>query len=469
MALPKDSFLQKENIDKVLSNYLSTQFEIDEQLFFSSKLAILDTVGCIFEAYSHDNVAQFARNDLNPKNFNNPFLVLDKIQSHNEQTWFLTVLTRWFDYNDTFLAKEWAHPSDNFGAIYSYFFKNKNLKFEDFIISLIQAYEIQGSLSLGTSLNKLGFDHVFFVKIAAGSVFANLLHKGDNRKLQRTVNNILADGPTLRSYRHFPNVGRRKSWAAADASRRGIELAILSTFDDEVYEDIQNDPNWGFEKVFMANSTLEFGKELDTWVMKNVLFKVLYPAEFHGQSAIEAAISLSSEFLTNQNKIESINVYTHEPAIRIISNKITLKNASDRDHSLEYMVAAGLLFGDLNYSMYEEDFYGFKEIECLRRKISVKENIEFTKNYYDFEKRDISNSVELVYSDGSVSNKVTVVNPLGHPSRRNEAVELLKEKFIKNLSTFLDSNTSIKLWEEIISIKLDASFADFANILEQYV
>ena len=192
------------------------------------------------------------------------------------------------------MAKEWAHPSDNFGSIYSYFYKNHNYKFYDFVNSLTKAYELQGSLCLGTSLNKLGYDHVFYVKLASGSVFSYLVNDGDIDVTRRTVNNILLDGPNLRSYRHFPNVGKRKSWAAADASKRGIELAILSSYKDEIYETVQNEDKWGFESSFLENSKLEFGKELNNWVIQNILFKVLFPAEFHGQSAVEAAIKLLS-------------------------------------------------------------------------------------------------------------------------------------------------------------------------------
>ena len=202
----------------------------DDNHLFSSKLAILDTIGCIFEASSNEEVIEFASNNNLSLNFKNPFKNLTTNESYENISWYLTVLTRWFDYNDTFLANEWAHPSDNFGAIFSYFYKNNNYKFHDFVNSLTKAYELQRSLCLGTSLNKLGYDHVFYVKLASGSVFSYLVTNGDIEATRRTVNNILLDGPSLRAYRHFPNVGKRKSWAAADASRRGIELAIISTY-----------------------------------------------------------------------------------------------------------------------------------------------------------------------------------------------------------------------------------------------
>lgn len=457
--------MNSNNLDYVITEYISKDLEQDDNNFFSSKLAILDTIGCIIEASSHEEVVEFASKNNFSLQSKNPFKNLTIDQSYENISWYLTVLTRWFDYNDTFLAKEWAHPSDNFGSIYSYYFKNQNYKFYDFVEYLTKAYEIQGSLCLGTSLNQLGYDHVFYVKLASGSVFSHLVNNGDKEITRRTINNILLDGPSLRAYRHFPNVGKRKSWAAADASKRGIDLAVISSYKDEIYESVQNEDNWGFESSFLDNSKLEFGKELNNWVIQNILFKVLFPAEFHGQSAVEAAIKLSEEFNKNINKVEKINIYTHEPAIRIISNKEILKNASDRDHSLEYMVAAALLHGDLKYEMYEESFEGFEQINNLRKRIFVTEEPQFTKDYYEFSKRHISNSIEIVYSDNSISEKVTIENPIGHPSRREEAVPLLKDKFLRNVKSVFEAERALKVWDRIINLEKDDDLNTFFNIL----
>jgi len=459
--------LNSNNLDFVISEYISKDLEQDDNNFFSSKLAILDTIGCIIEASSHQEVVEFASKNNFSLQSKNPFKNLTIDQSYENISWYLTVLTRWFDYNDTFLAKEWAHPSDNFGSIYSYFYKNQNYKFYDFAESLTKAYEIQGSLCLGTSLNQLGYDHVFYVKLASGSVFSHLVNNGDKETTRRTINNILLDGPSLRAYRHFPNVGKRKSWAAADASKRGIELAVISSYKDEIYESVQNEDKWGFESSFLDNSKLEFGKELNNWVIQNILFKVLFPAEFHGQSAVEAAIKLSEEFNKNINKVEKINIYTHEPAIRIISNKVILKNASDRDHSLEYMVAAALLHGDLKYEMYEESFEGFEQINNLRKRIFVTEEPQFTKDYYEFSKRHISNSIEIVYSDNSISEKVTIENPIGHPSRREEAIPLLKDKFLRNVKSVFEAERALKVWDRVINLEKDDDLNMFFNILNK--
>ena len=457
--------MQNKNLDKQIFNFLSTPLKSDDH-FTSAKLAILDTLGCIIEASTHDEVNNFAIEDKSFELFSNPFLNVGKLNSYQEVAWYLTVLTRWFDYNDTFLAKEWAHPSDNFGSVYSYFYANPNFKFIDFTTALTKAYEIQGSLCLGTSLNQLGYDHVFYVKLASGAVFSSLLSKGNEKIVHRTINHILLDGPSLRSYRHFPNVGKRKSWAAADASKRGIELAKISQLNDEVYSSIQDDKNWGFEKNYLNDSEIKFGKELNDWVIQNVLFKVLFPAEFHGQSAVEGAIKLTKEFNQNIDKVKKINIFTHEPAIRIIANKENLSNASDRDHSLEYMVSAALLFGELKYEMYGNDFSGLNKIESLRKKIVVSEDSNFTKNYYEFSKRHISNSIEIVYDDNSTSEKITIENPIGHPSRREEAIPLLKDKFIRNVQKVLSLEKSMSLWEQIINLEKDEELTKFFNILQ---
>ena len=459
--------MKSSNLDLVIAEYISKDIKQDQNHFFSSKLAILDTVGCIIEASSRKDDIEFASINNLSLNFKNPFKNLTVNESYENIAWYLTVLTRWFDYNDTFLAKEWAHPSDNFGSIYSYFYKNNNYKFYDFANALTKAYEIQGSLCLGTSLNKLGYDHVFYVKLASGSVFSYLINNGDMNALRRTVNNILLDGPNLRAYRHFPNVGKRKSWAAADASRRGIELAIISNYKDEIYDSVQNEDRWGFEYNFLNNSKIEFGKDLNNWVIQNVLFKVLFPAEFHGQSAVEAAIELSEEFNKNINKFEKVNIYTHEPALRIISNKEVLKNASDRDHSMEYMVAAALLYGELKYEMYEESFEGFENINNLRKKIFVSEEPQFTKNYYEFSKRHITNSIEIVYDDNTTSNKIIIENPVGHPSRREEAIPLLKDKFLRNVESLFDTEKASQVWDKIINLEKDDDLNKFFNILNE--
>ena len=325
--------MDQQNIDKIISNYLSKNIKFSDENIFAVKLSLLDTLGCIYNASTYEDPMRFASRNVYGAN-TNPFKVLEDIKSSKEVARYFSILTRWFDYNDTFLAKEWAHPSDNIGTAFAYFINHKEKNISQFLQSIIQMYEIQGGLALGTSLNKRGYDHVFYVKLASGAVYSSLLSDQNTESISRTVNNVLQDGVNLRSYRQAPNVGKRKSWAAGDAVSRGIELAEISQFSDSAYENIQNDKVWGFNKVFLDGDVLLFGIDLNDWVIQNILYKVLYPAEFHGQSAVEASFKLSDLFNDKQKDIDEIIIETHEPALKIISNKKYLNNSSDRDHSL---------------------------------------------------------------------------------------------------------------------------------------
>ena len=456
--------MDEKNIDEIISDYLTKDIDLNEKNIKASKLALLDTIGCVFNASLNTSATIFATFGLSDS-IHNPITYMKDIESLKERARFFSILTRWFDYNDTFLAKEWAHPSDNIGTIFSYFMEKNNMKINTFIDSLIKMYEIQGCLALGTSLNKEGYDHVFYVKLSSASLFSALISKNNSDTIKRTVNNVLLDGVNLRAYRHEPNVGKRKSWAAGDAVSRGIEIALVSKFEDELYSTIQQDENWGFEKIFLNNQKLSFGKDLSDWVVENVLFKVLYPAEFHGQSAIEASIKLSDLYKEKEDEIERVIVDTHEPALRIISNKENLSNASDRDHSLEYMIAAGLLFKEVKSETYEDNFSGIQQIENLRKKIAVQENKEFTDNYYDISKRYIANTVYFEYTDGSFSKKETVETPIGHPKRREEAEPLLMQKFIDNMSSHFSEEKAKDIWNKILLIDVDSEFKEVIKLL----
>ena len=353
--------MDQQNIDKAISNYLSKNISFSEKNIFAAKLSLLDTLGCVYNASTYEEPMRFATRDVYGAN-TNPFQVLEDIKSSNEIARYFSILTRWFDYNDTFLAEEWAHPSDNIGTALGYFIRHKEKNISHFLQSIIQMYEIQGGLALGTSLNKRGYDHVFYVKLASGAVYSSLLSDQNTESISRTVNNVLQDGVNLRSYRQAPNVGKRKSWAAGDAVSRGIELAEISQFPDSSYKNIQNDKVWGFNKVFLDGDVLLFGIDLNDWVIQNILYKVLYPAEFHGQSAVEASFKLSDLFNDKQKDIDEIIIETHEPALRIISNKKDLNNPSDRDHSLEYMVSAALIFKEITSDTYSDNFHGIDAV-----------------------------------------------------------------------------------------------------------
>ena len=456
--------MDQQNIDKIITNYLSKNIVFSEENLFATKLSLLDTLGCIYNASTYEDPMRFASRDVYGAN-TNPFKVLGDMKSSNEIARYFSILTRWFDYNDTFLAKEWAHPSDNIGTALGFFINHKEKNFSVFLQSIIQMYEIQGCLALGTSLNKHGYDHVFYVKLASGAVFSSLLSDQNYESISRTVNNILQDGLNLRSYRQAPNVGKRKSWAAGDAVSRGIELAGISQFPDNVYENIQDDKIWGFNKVFLDDDILSFGKDPSDWVIQNILYKVLYPAEFHGQSAVEASFKLSDLFNDKEKDIDEIIIETHEPALRIISNKKELNNSSDRDHSLEYMVSAALIFKEITSDTYSDNFHGIDEVNALRKKIKVLENKDFTKHYYEISKRHISNEIYFKYKDGSLSKKEKVETPIGHPDRRDEAVPFLKKKFISNVFPYFGEKSE-DLWENILQIDIQSEFVELLNILD---
>ncbi len=454
----------QQNIDKIISNYLSKGIVLSEENSLATKLSLLDTLGCIYNASDYEDPMRFATRGKYGSN-TDPFLVIKDINSSKEIARYFSILTRWFDYNDTFLAKEWAHPSDNIGTSFGYFLNHKDKTISQFFQSIIQMYEIQGCLALGTSLNEKGYDHVFYIKLASGVVFASLLSNQNEESILRTVNNILQDGVNLRSYRQAPNVGKRKSWAAGDAAFRGIEIAEISQFPDSIYENIQDDQIWGFNKVFLDDDILSFGKELSDWVIQNILYKVLFPAEFHGQSAVEASFKLSDLFHEREKDIDEIVIETHEPALRIISNKKELDNSSDRDHSLEFMVSAGLIFKEVTSETYSDNFHGLDRVNSLRKKIKVIENKNFTKNYYEISKRHISNEIYFKYNDGSFSEKEKVETPIGHPDRRDEAVPLLKDKFINNVSGYFSDEKAENLWENILQIDIESDFGELLNIL----
>ena len=456
--------MDQQNIDKIITNYLSKNIVFSEENLFATKLSLLDTLGCIYNASTYEDPMRFASRDVYGAN-TNPFKVLGEVKSSNEIARYFSILTRWFDYNDTFLAKEWAHPSDNIGTALGFFINHKEKNFSVFLQSIIQMYEIQGCLALGTSLNKHGYDHVFYVKLASGAVFSSLLSDQNYESISRTVNNILQDGLNLRSYRQAPNVGKRKSWAAGDAVSRGIELAGISQFSDNIYENIQDDKIWGFNKVFLDDDILSFGKDPSDWVIQNILYKVLYPAEFHGQSAVEASFKLSDLFNDKEKDIDEIIIETHEPALRIISNKKELNNSSDRDHSLEYMVSAALIFKEITSDTYSDNFHGIDEVNELRKKIKVLENKDFTKNYYEISKRHISNEIYFKYKDGSLSKKEKVETPIGHPDRRDEAVPFLKKKFVSNVFPYFGEKSE-NLWENILQMDIQSEFEELLKILD---
>jgi 2-methylcitrate dehydratase len=346
-------------------------------------------------------------------------------------------LVRWLDFNDTWLAAEWGHPSDNLGAILSlgdYLSRRARLNGEasltvrDLLHAMIKAHEIQGVLALENAFNRRGYDHVVLVRIASTAV-ATMLLGGAPEQIINALSNAFVDGAALRTYRHAPNTGPRKSWAAGDATSRAVRHALLAVNGENGYPAALSTPTWGFEAVINGGAPLKLPRALGCYVMENVLFKISFPAEFHAQTAVEAALSLHAEVLPRLAEIERIEVETTEPGKRIIDKTGVLANYADRDHCLQYMIAVPLLFGRLTAADYDDAVAADPRVDALRAKMVVTENETFTRDYYDLSKRWIGNAIRVVFRDGSSTRRVQVDVPVGHRDRRTEGLPLLMAKF----------------------------------------
>jgi 2-methylcitrate dehydratase len=347
---------------------------------------------------------------------------------------------RWLDFNDTWLAAEWGHPSDNLGAILAvadYLSRSqpeRNLAMRDVLAAMIQAHEIQGVLALGNSFNRAGLDHVLLVRVASAAVAARLLG-GGGAQVINAVSNAWADGGALRVYRHAPNTGSRKSWAAGDATSRAVWHALQAMKGEMGYPTVLSAKTWGFSDVLFGSQPITLARPLGCYVMENVLFKIRFPAEFHAQTAVEAAIQLHPQVKDRLGEIASIHLTTHESAIRIIDKKGPLHNPADRDHCLQYMAAVGLLHGRLTAEDYEDAAASDPRIDALRARMSVAEDARYSREYLEAGKRSIANAVQVIFRDGSSTEKVEVEYPVGHRRRRAEGMPLLVQKARENLRT----------------------------------
>ncbi len=369
--------------------------------------------------------------------------VLDPVQA----AFNTTAMIRWLDYNDTWLAAEWGHPSDNLGAILAVTDyinrqkKHRNSPFtvKDVLTAMIKAYEIQGVLALENGFNHVGLDHVILVKVASAALAAFLLGGSEN-DIINAVSQAWIDGHALRTYRHAPNTGSRKCWAAADASSRGVWLALLTLKGEMGYATPLSAPKWGFQDVYLKGKSVVLSQPLGSYVMENILFKISYPAEFHAQTAVEAAVQLHTQVKSYLEDIQEIRIWTQEPAIRIIDKKGPLNNPSDRDHCLQYMVAIALLFGDLKAEYYSNAAAKDSRIDSLREKMVVVEDPQYSRDYLDPDKRSIPNAIQIMFTNGKKTKKVEGEYPIGHPFRRKEGIPLLLQKFRTNLKTHFSEN-----------------------------
>ncbi|MDF3054168.1 MAG: 2-methylcitrate dehydratase [Gammaproteobacteria bacterium] len=350
-------------------------------------------------------------------------------------------MIRWLDYNDTWLAQEWGHPSDNLGGILAmadYLSRQAikkgqpSLVMKDVLTAMIKAHEIQGVLALENSFNRVGLDHVVLVKVATTAVITHWLG-GDHQQICEALSQAFVDGQSLRTYRHSPNTGSRKSWAAGDATARGVRLAMMTMKGECGYPSALTAKKWGLYDVYFDGKRFKFQRPYGTYVMENVLFKISYPAEFHAQTAVECAINLYPDVKDRLHEIERVRIRTQEPAMRILNKQGQLYNPADRDHCLRYIVAIGLIQGALTADHYEDVVAADPRIDSLREKIEMIEDENFSRDYLDPEKRSISNAIQIFFKDGSHTPEIVIEYPIGHKRRREEGIPLLEEKFYHNL------------------------------------
>jgi 2-methylcitrate dehydratase len=374
--------------------------------------------------------------------------VLDPVQG----AFNIGAMIRWLDFNDTWLAAEWGHPSDNLGAILAtadWLSRTTDKKFtiKDVLTAMIKAHEIQGCIALENSFNKVGLDHVILVKVASTAVVAQMMGLTRDQALA-AVSLAWVDGQSLRTYRHFPNAGSRKSWAAGDATSRAVRLALIAKTGEMGYPSALTAKTWGFYDVSFKGQPFKFQRSYGSYVMENVLFKISFPAEFHSQTGVEAAMTIYHQMQAagkTSDDIAKVTIRTHEACIRIIDKKGPLNNPADRDHCIQYMVAVPFIFGRLTARDYEEDIAADPRIDALREKIVCVEDPGYTADYHNPEKRSIANAITVEFKDGTVFNEVAVEYPLGHARRRSEGIPLLIEKYKTNLARIYDTDKQKKI------------------------
>ncbi len=444
--------LDMDQVFADIAEYVLTYTNPSEEAFTNARLSLADTLGCGILALNFPECTKLlgpvVPNTFVPHGSRVPGTphVLDPIRA----AFNIGTMIRWLDFNDTWLAAEWGHPSDNLGALLSVIDyvsqKQAPLKVKDLLLALIKAYEIQGVLALNTSFNRIGFDHVILVKIASAAVAAGLLG-ANHAQLCSAISNAWIDAGPLRTYRHAPNTGSRKSWAAGDATSRGVQFAWIALQGEMGYPLGLSAKKWGVSDVLFGGKPIQLERPLGCYVMENVLFKIAFPAEFHAQTAIECAFKLHPLIQNRLDEIDKIIILTHESAIRIIDKKGPLHNPADRDHCLQYMVAIGLLFGKLQAEDYEGETAKDPRIDFLRNKMIVKENPEYSRDYLDPEKRSIANAMQITFTNGEITPLIEIEYPLGHRRRRFEGFPFLFKKFQHNLLTQFDSNRVTSIYE----------------------
>lgn len=436
--------------DQVLADIADyvLSYKMDSDLAWkTAHYCLLDTLGCGLEALTYPACTKLlgpiVKGTIVPNGAKVPGtqFQLDPVQA----AFNIGAIIRWLDFNDTWLAAEWGHPSDNLGGILAtadWLSRTRvangqaPLKVKQVLEAMIMAHEIQGVLALENSFNKVGLDHVFLVKVASTAVVGKLL--GLTRdELINAVSLAFVDGQSLRTYRHAPNTGSRKSWAAGDATSRAVRLALIAQTGEMGYPSVLTAKTWGFYDVSFKGNAFKFQRDYGSYVMENVLFKISFPAEFHSQTAVEAAMTLHQTLKAagkTTDDIRKITIRTHEAAIRIIDKKGPLNNPADRDHCIQYMIAVPMLFGRLTAADYEDGIAADTRIDVLRDKMLCVEDPQFTADYHDPQKRSIANALTVELNDGTVLNEVVVEYPIGHKRRREEGIPELIKKYKINLA-----------------------------------
>jgi len=425
-------------------------YEIDSATAYeTARYCLMDTLACGFQALDYPACTKLLGPVVQGATMAGGSRVpgtsweLDPIQG----AFNIGAVVRWLDFNDTWLAAEWGHPSDNLGgilAVADYLSRQavaegrSPLTVRDVLSAMIKAHEIQGVIALENSFNRVGLDHVLLVRIATTAVVTGMLG-GDVGQIVNAVSNAWIDGGALRTYRHAPNTGSRKSWAAGDATSRGVRLALMAMTDEMGYPSALSAPTWGFYDVLFGSKPFSFSQAYGSYVMENILFKISYPAEFHAQTAVEAAMQLHPEVSERIDDVKEIVIETQEPGVRIIDKTGPLDNPADRDHCIQYMTAVPLIFGRLAAEDYEDTVAGDPRVDALRDRMKVKENPRFTRDYYDAQKRYIGNAVQVFFKDGRATPRVEVEYPIGHRRRREEGIPVLVGKFESSLEPKLSS------------------------------
>lgn len=438
-------------------------FEINSELAYETAYnCLLDTLGCGLEALEYSACTKLLGPLVPGITVTNGVRVpgtnyeLDVVQG----AFNIGAAIRWLDFNDTWLAAEWGHPSDNLGGILAtadWLSRSgaKPLVMRDVLTAMIKAHEIQGCIALENSFNKVGLDHVILVKVATTAVVCQLMGLTREETLN-AVSLAWVDGQSLRTYRHFPNAGSRKSWAAGDATSRGVRLALLAAAGEMGYPSVLTAKTWGFYDVSFKGEAFKFQRPYGSYVMENILFKISFPAEFHSQTACEAALTLYGWMAKNGkgvDQIKKVTIRTHEACIRIIDKKGPLNNPADRDHCIQYMVAVPLIFGRLTAKDYEDDVAADPRIDALREKITCVEDPQFTLDYHDPEKRSIANAITIEFQDDTLMDEVVVEYPIGHRRRRSEGIPLLIEKYRKNLARIFDQEQQSNILAETLDFE----------------